>query len=119
MVQRLLSSAFVLLLLLPAAARAQDTPTERDAARDVLKKMAALEQSLDVPGLVSRLTMPNAERDKVVARTKELLDKELLGMADDIAYAAVYLASAESGFVTGLNLQVDGGSSIARGLTLG
>jgi NAD(P)-dependent dehydrogenase (short-subunit alcohol dehydrogenase family) len=42
-----------------------------------------------------------------------------LGSADDIAFAAVYLASAESGFVTGLNLQVDGGSSIARGLTLG
>jgi NAD(P)-dependent dehydrogenase (short-subunit alcohol dehydrogenase family) len=42
-----------------------------------------------------------------------------LGHADDIAYAAVYLASSESGFVTGLNLQVDGGSSIARGLTLG
>ena len=42
-----------------------------------------------------------------------------LGVADDIAHAAVYLASSESGFVTGLNLQVDGGSSIARGLTLG
>ena len=42
-----------------------------------------------------------------------------LGSADDIAYAAVYLASPESGFVTGQNLQVDGGSSIARGLTLG
>jgi NAD(P)-dependent dehydrogenase (short-subunit alcohol dehydrogenase family) len=42
-----------------------------------------------------------------------------LGVADDVAYAAVYLASAESGFVTGLNLQVDGGSSIARALTLG
>ena len=42
-----------------------------------------------------------------------------LGRADDIAYAAVYLASTESEFVTGLNLQVDGGSSIARGLTLG
>lgn len=42
-----------------------------------------------------------------------------LGIADDIAFAAVYLASAESEFVTGLNLQVDGGSSIARGLTLG
>jgi NAD(P)-dependent dehydrogenase (short-subunit alcohol dehydrogenase family) len=42
-----------------------------------------------------------------------------LGIADDIAYAAVYLASRESDFVTGLNLQVDGGGSIARGLTLG
>ena len=42
-----------------------------------------------------------------------------LGRADDIAFAAVYLASTESEFVTGLNLQVDGGSSIARGLTLG
>ena len=39
--------------------------------------------------------------------------------AEEVAWAAVYLASAESGFVTGLNLQVDGGSSIARGLTLG
>jgi hypothetical protein len=31
----------------------------------------------------------------------------------------VYLASRESEFVTGINLQLDGGSSIARGLTLG
>jgi hypothetical protein len=30
----------------------------------------------------------------------------------------VYLASATE-FVTGINLQLDGGSSIARGLTLG
>ena len=42
-----------------------------------------------------------------------------LGVAADIAYAAVYLASRESEFVTGINLQLDGGSSIARGLTLG
>jgi NAD(P)-dependent dehydrogenase (short-subunit alcohol dehydrogenase family) len=42
-----------------------------------------------------------------------------LGAAADVAYAAVYLASRESEFVTGINLQVDGGSSIARGLTLG
>src|SRR5471030_3342691 len=85
MVQRLLSSVFILFLLLPAAARAQDTPTEKDAARDVLKKMAALEQSLDVPALIARLTGANAERDQVVARAKELMDKELLALADDIA----------------------------------
>jgi NAD(P)-dependent dehydrogenase (short-subunit alcohol dehydrogenase family) len=42
-----------------------------------------------------------------------------LGEAADVAAAAVYLASRESEFVTGINLQLDGGSSIARGLTLG
>jgi NAD(P)-dependent dehydrogenase (short-subunit alcohol dehydrogenase family) len=42
-----------------------------------------------------------------------------LGIASDAAHAAVYLASRESEFVTGINLQLDGGSSIARGLTLG
>jgi NAD(P)-dependent dehydrogenase (short-subunit alcohol dehydrogenase family) len=42
-----------------------------------------------------------------------------LGEATDIAHAAVWLASPESGFVTGTNLQLDGGSSIARGATLG
>ena len=42
-----------------------------------------------------------------------------LGTATDIAHAAVYLASRESEFLTGVNLQLDGGSSIARALTLG
>lgn len=42
-----------------------------------------------------------------------------LGVASDVAHAAVYLAGRESEFVTGINLQLDGGSSIARGLTLG
>ena len=42
-----------------------------------------------------------------------------LGTAPDVAYAAVYLASRESEFVTGINLQLDGGSSNARALTLG
>jgi NAD(P)-dependent dehydrogenase (short-subunit alcohol dehydrogenase family) len=42
-----------------------------------------------------------------------------LGSASDAAHAAVYLASRESEFVTGINLQLDGGSSIARALTLG
>ena len=73
------------MMLASAAAAAQETPTEREAARDVLAKMAALETSLDVPALVATLTGPNADRDKVVARAKELMDKELLALADDIA----------------------------------
>jgi NAD(P)-dependent dehydrogenase (short-subunit alcohol dehydrogenase family) len=42
-----------------------------------------------------------------------------LGTAADVAHAAVFLASPESDFVTGVNLQLDGGSSIARAATLG
>jgi 3-oxoacyl-[acyl-carrier protein] reductase len=42
-----------------------------------------------------------------------------LGEAKDVAHAAVYLASEESGFLTGINLQLDGGSSIARALVIG
>lgn len=42
-----------------------------------------------------------------------------LGRARDAAYAAVYLASKESEFLTGINLQLDGGSSIARAASFG
>ncbi|MBI3403075.1 MAG: peptidase dimerization domain-containing protein [Acidobacteria bacterium] len=72
-------------LLAPCLVLAQDTPTEKAAARDVLKKMDALEKSLDVPALVTRLTGPNPARDQVVARAKQLMDTELLTLADDIA----------------------------------
>jgi amidohydrolase len=72
-------------LMLTPAAFAQDTPTEREAAKDVIKKMADLETSLDVPAMVAKLTGPNAARDAVVARAEELMKTELLAMADDIA----------------------------------
>jgi len=75
----------VLILLVSVPLAAQETPTEREAARDVLEKMAALERSLDVPALVARLTGANEARDAVVARARELMDKELLALADDIA----------------------------------
>jgi NAD(P)-dependent dehydrogenase (short-subunit alcohol dehydrogenase family) len=42
-----------------------------------------------------------------------------LGEASDVAHAAVYLASSESEFLTGINLQLDGGGSIARASSLG
>src|SRR3954470_2723076 len=87
MIQRLLRPFLLTsaLLLAPVSVFGQDTPTEKEAARDVLKKMSALEQSLDVPAMVTRLTGSNAARDQVVARAKELMDKELLTLADDIA----------------------------------
>jgi hypothetical protein len=62
----------------------QDTQTEKEAARDVLRQMGDLEKSLDIPGLVAKLTAPNSDRDKVVARAKQLMDSELLALGDSI-----------------------------------
>ncbi len=65
-------------------ALAQETPTEKAAAKDVVRKLAALERSLDVPGLVEKITASNPERDGVAARAKQLMDTELLAMSDDL-----------------------------------
>jgi NAD(P)-dependent dehydrogenase (short-subunit alcohol dehydrogenase family) len=61
----------------------------------------------------------DAAIDEARRRRYEGMHLTRLGEARDVALAAVYLASKESEFVTGINLQLDGGSSIARGLTLG
>lgn len=70
--------------LLAGALFAQDTPTEKEAAKDVIRKMADLEKSLNVPGWVSRFTVTNAARDQVVTRAKQLMDTELMALSDDI-----------------------------------
>ena len=76
--------SIVLSLLLPAALLAQETPTEREAARDVVRKLDSLERSLNLPALVAKLAGPNPARDQVAARAKQLMDTELLAMGDDI-----------------------------------
>ena len=70
--------------LTASLAWAQETQTEREAAKDVLQKMATLEKSLDVPSMVARLSTTSATRDAVAARAKQLLDTELLALSDDI-----------------------------------
>ena len=71
-------------LLLTASAAAQETPTERNAAADVVRRMNELEASLQLPAMVTRLSAPDKRRDAVMARAKALMDSELLAMADDI-----------------------------------
>jgi amidohydrolase len=70
--------------LLATLLGAQETPTERLAAHAVLGKMDALEKSLEVDKWVARFSAPDAARDQVTARAKELMDTELLAMGDDI-----------------------------------
>ncbi len=74
-------------LALLAAPRvvAQETPTERSAAADVIRRMNTLERSLALPPVVARLTTArDPRRDAVLARVQELMNAELLAMADDI-----------------------------------
>src|SRR3989454_276381 len=71
-------------LLAATRTAAQETPTERSAAAAVIRRMNELERSLALPQLVAPLTGRDARRDAVVARARELMDRELLAMADDI-----------------------------------
>ncbi len=61
----------------------------------------------------------DAEIDSDTLARRQAMHLTRLGRADDIASAAVFLASTESEFLTGINLQLDGGSSNARAATLG
>ena len=58
----------------------------------------------------------NAERAaRLTAWFEESMPQGRAGQADDIAHAAVFLASDESLHVTGLNFMVDGGLTVSRG----
>ena len=61
---------------------AQETPTERDAARSVVKQISELNQSLGVPSRVAKLTAADKGRDEVIARVKQLMQSDLLPMSD-------------------------------------
>src|SRR5256885_7516432 len=77
--------ALVALLVATRITTAQETATEQVAAADVIRRMSELERSLALPQLVARLTgARDARRDAVIARAKDLMDRELLAMADDI-----------------------------------
>lgn len=78
---RILIAAFLALLLAGAAA-AQETETEREAGRDVITQIHTLDQSLNIPQMVARLTAPDKARDQVIARVQQLMNTELLPMSD-------------------------------------
>src|SRR5437868_4102360 len=78
----------VLVLIAPRLSTAQETPTERDAARSVVQKLDQLQRSLDVNALVAHLTGPSAARDAGAMRAQQLMDAELLALSDDMTRRA-------------------------------
>src|SRR5437868_12783345 len=74
----------VLVLIAPRLSTAQETPTERDAARSVVQRLDQVRRSLVLNALVPKLTGPSAARDAVPTRAKQLMDTKLLALGDGI-----------------------------------
>ncbi|MGV1862508.1 SDR family oxidoreductase [Agrobacterium rhizogenes] len=63
------------------------------------------------PGMiVTAATRPVLDRPELLAAVQEKLMVGRLGQPDDIAWAAVYLASDEAAYVTGADFRIDGGA---------
>ena len=63
-----------------------------------------------------RIKASGKTRAEVVAsRDSEVPLRHKIGIAWDVANAALFLASDEANFITGVTLPVDGGASVNRG----
>ena len=63
-------------------------------------------------GILSELGLPAGESDAFVAATVERIALGRLGRPEEVAKAALFLASDDGSFVTGINLRVDGGMAV-------
>lgn len=62
--------------------------------------------------IIEKLGVPEAERPEFLRTMTERIPADRLGEADELAHAALYLASDESRYVNGAELLVDGGMSL-------
>lgn len=68
------------------------------------------------PGFIAtKLSSPLLENEAFMARRMQMPPLRRPGTPEEVAGAAVFLASAAGGFVTGHNLVVDGGTLITDG----
>jgi 3-oxoacyl-[acyl-carrier protein] reductase len=75
-------------------------------ARELAKRSVTV--NAVAPGFIAT-AMTDALSDKVKAELAAQIPMEKLGSADDIANAVVFLASEQSGYITGHVLAVNGG----------
>lgn len=97
------------------AMKAGVTNLSRNVAKEFSRKGVRINCIL--PGPVNTNMTPDFVKNSPEAK-QAFIDKVgmlgRLGEPEDIAYAAVYLASDEASFVTGINLTVDGGVCISN-----
>ncbi len=89
-----------------AASKAGMIGMTKSLAREVASR--GITANCIAPGFIST-PMTEALNEKQTAAIKEAIPSQRFGTPDDIAAAAVYLASAEAGYVTGQTLHVNGG----------
>jgi len=68
---------------------------------------------IDTPLIYGQISDQYASADEMVAARSRAVPMGRMGTAWDVAAAAVFLASDEARFITGVNLPVDGGQSCA------
>jgi NAD(P)-dependent dehydrogenase (short-subunit alcohol dehydrogenase family) len=66
---------------------------------------------VDTP-IIGKLGITDGNRPEFLRHMASMIPAGRLGNSDEIARAALYLASAESSFVNGMELHVDGGMSL-------
>jgi NAD(P)-dependent dehydrogenase (short-subunit alcohol dehydrogenase family) len=62
--------------------------------------------------ILSKLGIPEADRPAFLKATTDLIPAGRMGEPDELARVALFLASADSSFVNGIELSVDGGMSL-------
>jgi 3-oxoacyl-[acyl-carrier protein] reductase len=89
-----------------AASKAGMIGMTKSLAREVASR--GITANCIAPGFIST-PMTEALNEKQTAAIKEAIPAQKFGTPDDIAAAAVYLASVEAGYMTGQTLHVNGG----------
>jgi 3-oxoacyl-[acyl-carrier protein] reductase len=89
-----------------AAAKAGMIGMSKSLARELASR--GITVNCIAPGFIST-PMTDALNEKQTASIKEAIPAQKFGTPDDVAAAAVYLASLEAAYVTGQTLHVNGG----------
>jgi NAD(P)-dependent dehydrogenase (short-subunit alcohol dehydrogenase family) len=82
-------------------------------AKDGIRANVILPGLIDTPMAVdTRAETTGRPREDIVAERNARVPMGKMGTAWDVAYAALFLASDEAAFITGVALPVDGGTSV-------
>ena len=85
-------------------------------ARDGIRANAILPGAIDTPLIYKQISSQYSSVEEMREARNRAIPTGKMGTAWDIAYAAVFLASDEAAFITGVCLPVDGGQSCSLGM---